>query len=89
MLRGAHVFIADEPTVGLDVRARAEVHRVLRDLADGGAGVLFISSDFEELCLLADRALVMREGRIVTELAPPRLTKADILHHCYEVAEAV
>lgn len=89
MLRGARLFIADEPTVGLDVGARAEVHRVLRDLADNGAGVLFISSDFDELCLLADRALVMREGRVVTELAPPRLTKADILHHCYEVAEAV
>ncbi len=88
MLRGARVFIADEPTVGLDVGARAEVHHVLRELADGGAAVLFISSDFDELCLLADRAVVMREGRVVTELAPPRLTKAEILHHCYEVDEA-
>ncbi len=88
MLRGARVLIADEPTVGLDVGARAEVHRVLRELADGGAAVLFISSDLDELCLLADRALVLREGRVVAELAPPRLTKSEILHYCYEVAEA-
>ena len=88
MLRGARAFIVDEPTVGLDVAARAEVHGVLRQLADDGAAVLFISSDLDELAAVADRALVVRSGHVVTELAKERLTKAEILKHCYEVSEA-
>jgi ABC-type sugar transport system ATPase subunit len=88
MLRGARVFIVDEPTVGLDVAARAEVHGVLRTLADGGAAVLFISSDLDELATVVDRAIVLREGRVVAELGRERLSKTEILRHCYEVSEA-
>lgn len=88
MLRGARVFIVDEPTVGLDVAARAEVHGVLRELADGGAAVLFISSDLDELAVIADRAIVVREGHVVAELGRDRLSKAEILKQCYEVSEA-
>ena len=88
MLRGAHVFIVDEPTVGLDVAARAEVHGVLRELADHGAAVLFISSDLDELSLVADRALVVRAGRVVARLPKDQLNKTEILRYCYEVAEA-
>lgn len=89
MLRGARLLVVDEPTVGLDVAARAEVHAILRGLAEDGVAILFISSDFDELCAVVDRALVMREGQVVAELGGTDLTKTAILDHCYRVAEEV
>jgi rhamnose transport system ATP-binding protein len=62
------ILIVDEPTRGIDVGAKAEVHQLLRDLARTGVGVLVISSDLPEVLSLADRIIVMREGRIVGEL---------------------
>ncbi len=88
MLRGARVFVVDEPTVGLDVSARAEVHGILRELADAGAAVLFISSDLDELATVADRALVVRSGQVIAELPKARLTKAEVLRLCYATREA-
>jgi ribose transport system ATP-binding protein len=89
MLRGAKLYIVDEPTAGLDVGARAEVHQILRDLARvQGASVLFISSDFDELPAVADRVVVMRRGSTVAELGQGEVTKAAILRHCFAVAEA-
>jgi rhamnose transport system ATP-binding protein len=63
------VLIADEPTRGVDVGARAEIYGTLRDLADKGTAVLVITSDLAEAMALCDRLLVMREGRLVGELA--------------------
>ena len=57
------VMIFDEPTRGIDVGAKAEVHNIIRDLAAEGVAVLVISSDLPEVLALADRVLVMREGR--------------------------
>ncbi len=57
------VLIFDEPTRGIDVGAKAEVHNIIRDLARQGVAVLVISSDLPEVLALADRVLVMREGR--------------------------
>lgn len=62
------VLILDEPTQGVDVGARAEIHRMIRNLVENGLGVLLISSDLPEVVDLADRILVMRRGRIVSEL---------------------
>jgi ABC-type sugar transport system ATPase subunit len=62
------ILIIDEPTKGVDVGAKAEVHRLLRQLADQGVGILFISSELPEIVGLADRILVMHEGRIRGEL---------------------
>jgi ribose transport system ATP-binding protein len=62
---GPRIFVIDEPTKGVDVSTKQEIHRILRDLADDGAALLVISSDLPELLLLCDRILVMREGRIV------------------------
>lgn len=67
MARDARVLILDEPTRGVDVGARAEIHKIIRGLADRGIGVIVISSEFEEL-LGCDRVVVMVEGRIVGEL---------------------
>lgn len=62
------LFIVDEPTQGVDVGAKAQVHRLLRDLASRGFGVLLISSDLPEVLHLSHRILVMREGQLVGEL---------------------
>jgi rhamnose transport system ATP-binding protein len=57
------VLIFDEPTRGIDVGAKAEVHAIIRQLASEGVAILVISSDLPEVLALADRVLVMREGR--------------------------
>jgi rhamnose transport system ATP-binding protein len=66
--RAPRVIIVDEPTRGIDVGTKAEVHRLLEDLAEQGVAVLVISSELPELLLLADRILVIREGRLVREI---------------------
>ena len=63
------VLIADEPTRGVDVGARAEIYDTLRDMAEAGTAVLVITSDLAEAMALCDRLLVMREGYLVGELA--------------------
>jgi len=65
------VFVLDEPTRGIDVGARQQVYRLVADLADGGAAVLVVSSEIEELLGLCDNLLVMRRGEIVARLARP------------------
>ncbi len=66
--REPKVIILDEPTRGVDVGAKAEIHRLVRDLADGGAAVLVVSSDLPELLELSDVIHVVRDGRIVGTL---------------------
>jgi ribose transport system ATP-binding protein len=58
------VMILDEPTRGIDVGAKAEIYRLMRELADGGGVILMISSDMEEVLNVSDRVAVMHEGRI-------------------------
>ena len=77
------VLILDEPTRGVDVGARVEIHRLIRALAGRGMAVLVISSDPEELPDLCDRVLVMAEGRIVTELEGEALTRHRIIAASY------
>ncbi|MDI3406692.1 sugar ABC transporter ATP-binding protein [Streptomyces cavernicola] len=71
LLRGCRVLLLDEPTRGVDVGARAELYAVIRRLADDGLGVLLVSSEVPEVLGLADRVLVLREGRVV-HTAPAR-----------------
>lgn len=65
------VILAHSPSRGLDVRAAAAVHARLRAARDGGAGILLISEDLDEILLLADRIGVMNRGRLVAEFAAP------------------
>ena len=74
LLANADVVVFDEPTRGVDVGAKVELHRQIRALADQGKAVVLISSELPELLALADRVLVMRAGRIVGELAGAALT---------------
>jgi ribose transport system ATP-binding protein len=65
LLRECRLLVLDEPTRGVDVGARAEIYRLIRRLADSGVGVLLVSSEIPEVLGLADRVLVLREGRVV------------------------
>jgi rhamnose transport system ATP-binding protein len=62
------ILILDEPTRGVDVGSKAEVHAIIGELAAEGIGVIVISSDLPEVLALSDRVLVMREGRQTTIL---------------------
>jgi ribose transport system ATP-binding protein len=77
------VLILDEPTRGVDIGARAEIHRLIRNLASHGVAVLVVSSEPEELPDLCDRALIMTEGRIVSELMGEALTRQRIIAASY------
>ncbi len=66
---GPKVLIIDEPTRGIDVGTKAEVHRLMSELAGQGLAVLMISSELPEVLGMADRVLVMHEGRLVRELS--------------------
>jgi ribose transport system ATP-binding protein len=65
LLRDCRLLILDEPTRGVDVGARTEIYRLIRSLADRGVGVLLVSSEIPEVLGLADRVLVVRDGRVV------------------------
>ncbi len=67
--RKPSVLIVDEPTRGIDVGTKAEVHNLLTELARGGVGILMISSELPEVLGVSDRILVMREGALVAEFS--------------------
>lgn len=64
MAKGIKMLIMDEPTRGIDVNAKAEIHSLVRELADNGVAVVVISSEMEEVLALADRVMVVHQGRI-------------------------
>jgi ABC-type sugar transport system ATPase subunit len=79
LLSDPRVLIADEPTRGVDVGAKRAIYELLTTLTADGLGILLISSDVEEILGLAHRVLVMRGGRVVTELTGEDATEAAIL----------
>jgi len=83
LLVNPRVLIVDEPTRGVDVGAKAEVHLLLRELARKGTAVIVISSDLPEVLAVADRILVMREGQITGELTFAEATEERILRYAY------
>jgi ribose transport system ATP-binding protein len=81
LLRDPKVLIMDEPTRGIDVGSKAEVHNLLRELAREGKAVILISSDLAEVLAIADRILVMRAGRISRELTRHEATEEQIMRY--------
>lgn len=73
------LLIVDEPTRGVDIGAKAEVHQILRDLAIAGVAIMIISSDLPEVLSLADRMLVMREGQLVGEIPGETATEENVM----------
>jgi ribose transport system ATP-binding protein len=72
----------------VDVGARAELYTLIRRLADSGVGVLLVSSEVPEVLGLADRVLVLREGRVVREAAAPDLDESHVLDLVMEGSSA-
>ena len=82
------VLIVDEPTRGVDVGAKSEIYRLLRQLAATGVGIIMISSDLPEVLGLSDRILVMREGRIAGEFSAEEATEEKVVACATGVAMA-
>lgn len=83
LMRPFDVYLFDEPTVGIDVNAKADVYALIKRLVEGGAAVILSSSELPELLHLSSRSYVMSEGRIVSELSGAAMTEAAILSHYF------
>ena len=79
LLRKCKVLLLDEPTRGVDAGAKSEIYRVIAQLAENGLGVVVVSSELPELVGFCTRILVMREGRLVGEVAGDQATESDLL----------
>jgi ribose transport system ATP-binding protein len=73
------VILLNDPTRGIDVGTKQELYALLRELADGGAAILFYSTDYEELIGCCDKVAVMYDGRIVRTLAGAEITERNIV----------
>ena len=80
LFRDTRVLLFDEPTRGIDVGTKAEVFALMDELARSGKALLMVSSELPELLQVADRILVMRDGRLVAEL-PRQTTQQEIMHY--------
>jgi rhamnose transport system ATP-binding protein len=86
--RAPSVLIVDEPTRGIDIGTKAEVHRLLEELAGEGVAILVISSELPEVLRLANRILVMREGRLVAEFDHAHANEESIVAAATGLAQA-
>ncbi|RIH81296.1 Ribose import ATP-binding protein RbsA [Calidithermus terrae] len=89
LLRAPRVLLLDDPTKGIDVGAKAEFYQLLAELRAQGMGVVFYSSDDDELLSLCDRVLVLLEGRVAAELSHAELTRDRLIRASLGVKEVV
>jgi ribose transport system ATP-binding protein len=82
------VLIIDQPTAGVDIGTKAQLHRVLRDLADSGAALLIVSDDLDELFTLSDRMCVMCRGTIAWQAPATEMDRAKLLREISIVGPA-
>lgn len=85
MAKGIKMLILDEPTRGIDVNAKGEIHQLIRELADSGVAVVVISSEMEEVMALSDRIMVVHQGRIsgyITDV--DMITQEDVLKVAFQ-----
>jgi ABC-type sugar transport system ATPase subunit len=75
----AAILILDEPTRGIDINAKAEIHALIAALAAEGKSIIVISSEIQELLAICDRVFVMRDGALVGEVNPATVTQEDVL----------
>ncbi len=81
------VIILDEPTKGIDIGSKAAVHEFMAELAAQGLAVIMVSSEIPEVLGMSDRVIVMREGRIVAELAGDEMTPETLVRHAAGISE--
>ena len=82
--RKPRLLILDEPTIGVDIGAKADLVAIVRAIADGGCAVLVISSEFEELLAMSDRVLVLHGGRLTKSLKRADIASEEVLHHAIQ-----
>lgn len=75
------VLIFDEPTRGIDVGTKAEIYKIMENLAKQGNGIIMISTELPETLGISDRVLVMRKGRIVADLDPKQTTEEEVINY--------
>jgi ribose transport system ATP-binding protein len=88
LVSAVKLFILDEPTVGVDVGTRVAIYEFIRDLCEGGAAILLISSDLAEIVHLTNRTYVMYRGELRAELAGAQITQDQVLANFFERAQA-
>jgi ABC-type sugar transport system ATPase subunit len=81
LLGNPDILILDEPTRGIDIGAKAEIYRMIGDLAESGKAILLVSSELPELLALSHRILVLRGGRVTAQLEGSRTTQAEIMQY--------
>ena len=79
LMTNPKLLLMDEPSRGIDIGAKAEVFQEMRKLAADGLGVLFVTSDLEEVMSLSDRILVMSKGRVIEEFTQDEATEEQIV----------
>ena len=80
------VLIMDEPTAGVDIRAKTEILGVIRELADAGKGIIVISSEPAELLAVSDRLLIVQDGHLKGTLDRREIVAEEDLHHAVQNA---
>ncbi len=86
LLTEPEILLLDEPTRGIDINAKAEVYKLIAQLAEAGKAVVLVSSELQELLSLSDRILVMREGEITAEFEGRKATQEEIMKVAVPVA---
>ena len=87
--RNSRVVIFDEPTRGIDVKAKVEIYTIMNHLKKAGIGVVFVSSELPEILGMSDRIIVMCDGRITGELKRENATQKDILVYATQFEKKV
>jgi ribose transport system ATP-binding protein len=82
---GVRTMLCFDPTRGIDIRTKHQIYRLLRDLADAGAAVLFYTSELKEIKLVCDRAIVIFGGRDVAEIAAADADEPTLLRAAYDL----
>lgn len=84
LMTSPNIFLCDEPTQAVDVKTRNEIHKLLRERAEAGGGVVFVSSDLKEILEVADNIRIMSRGSIGQLLKNENLTSREVLSYCYD-----
>ncbi|MPN19909.1 Galactose/methyl galactoside import ATP-binding protein MglA [bioreactor metagenome] len=84
LLRHCNILILDEPTRGVDVGAKYEIYRIMRDLTAQGHAIIMVSSEMPELLGMSDRIMVMCEGRLTTILDNVHTSQVDVMQYATE-----
>lgn len=89
LLRRCNILILDEPTRGVDVGAKYEIYRIMRDLTAQGHAIIMVSSEMPELLGMSDRIMVMCEGRLTTILDNVNTTQVDVMQYATEFSPKI